>query len=263
MARKYKQYEYIPPGFHGKYGINPGSIGTGEAVGVIVLNSQIPCPPGHITNAWTFDFPVHYLQVDEAGLDEVVNKGDQSIVEAIIKGAKQLELDGCRAIMADCGYFGHYQKQIAASVDVPVYMSGVIQASWIAIALKPDQKVGIICANKDGISDQMFEACGVSEEVRKRCVVRGAGAKPEFEKLLADYGELDFEIIKNEVVEIAVEMTTEHPEIGAILLECTDMSPYSYAVQAAVNLPVYDAVTLLKYVNSVVTHRPYGGFIGG
>ena len=97
------------------------------------------------------------------------------------------------------------------------------------------------------------------------------GDRPEFTAemrrdytiLLPNMCSIHFEIIKNEVVEIAVEMTTEHPEIGAILLECTDMSPYSYAVQAAVNLPVYDAVTLLKYVNSVVTHRPYGGFIGG
>ena len=262
MAKQFKQYGYIPPGYHGKFGINDGSIGTGEAVGVIVLNSKIPCPPGHISNAWTFDFPVHYLQIDEAGLDEVVNKGDQSIVEAIIRGAKQLELDGCRAILADCGYFGNYQKEIAASVDVPVYMSSVIQASWIAIALKPDQKIGIICANKDGITDQMFEACGVGKDVRDRCIVRGAGGNPEFDKLLADYGELDFEAIKNEVVDIAVEMTEEHPEIGAILLECTDMPPYSYAIQAATNLPVYDATSLIKYVNSVVTQRPYGGFMG-
>ena len=262
MAKKFKQYGYVPPGYHGKFGINEGSLGTGEAVGVIVLNSLIPCPPGHITNPWTFDFPVRYLQVDEAGLDEVVNKGDQSIVEAIIRGAKQLETDGCRAIMADCGYFGNYQKQIAASVDIPVYMSSVIQATWIAIALKPDQKIGIICANKDGITDQMFEACGVGEEVRSRCIVRGAGGKPEFARLLADVGELDFAKIKNEVVDIAVEMTEENPDIGAILLECTDIPPYSYAIQAATNLPVYDATTMLKYINSVVTHMPYGGFIG-
>lgn len=259
----YKQYEYIPPGYHGTYKINDGSRGTGEAVGVIVLNSLIPCPPGHVSNSWTFDFPIHYLRVEEAGIDEVVNKGDQGVVNAIIDAAKALERDGCRAVCADCGYFGNYQKEIAASVDVPVYMSSVIQLTWIAIAMKPEQKIGVICANKDGITDQMFRACGVSEETQARCVVRGAGVKPEFARLLADEGELDFEKIKNELVEIAVEMQEENPEIGAILLECTDMPPYAYAIQAATNLPVYDATTLIKYVNNVVTQKPYGGFIGG
>lgn len=258
----YKQYEYIPPGHHGTYRINEGSRGTGEAVGVIVLNSLIPCPPGHVSNAWTFDFPIHYLRVEEAGIDEVVNKGDQGIVEAIIGAAKALERDGCRAVCADCGYFGNYQKEIAASVDIPVYMSSVIQLTWIAISLKPNQKIGVICANKDGITDQMFRACGVSEETQGRCVVRGAGDNPEFARLLADQGELNFENIKKELVEIATQMQEENPEIGAILLECTDMPPYAYAIQAATNLPVYDATTLIKYVNSVVTQKPYGGFIG-
>lgn len=258
-----RQYEYIPSGHHGEYIINKGSIGTGEAVGVIVLNSSIPCPPGHVSNAWTFDFPIHYLRVDEAGIEEVVNRGDRKILDAIIDAAKSLEQDGCRAVCADCGYFGNYQQEIAASVDIPVYMSSVIQLAWIAISLKPAQKIGVICASKDGIPDEMFRACGISRDIQARCVVRGAGNKPEFAKLLADAGQLNFEKIKNELVDIAVTMQNETPDIGAILLECTDMPPYAYAIQAATNLPVYDAATLLKYVNNVVTQKPYSGFIGG
>jgi Asp/Glu/hydantoin racemase len=56
-------------------------------------------------------------------------------------------------------------------------------------------------------------------------------------------------------------MVEENPDIGAILLECTDMPPYAHRIQAELNMPVYDAITLIKYAKSVVTQTPYYGFL--
>jgi len=50
-------------------------------------------------------------------------------------------------------------------------------------------------------------------------------------------------------------------EVGAILLECSDMPPYAAAVQGATNLPVFDFITLSRYAHSVVVQRPYYGFV--
>jgi hypothetical protein len=63
------------------------------------------------------------------------------------------------------------------------------------------------------------------------------------------------------MVAAAAELVEEHPEIGAILLECSDMPPYASDVQQAVNLPVYDFITLIKWVHSAVAQKPYYGFI--
>ena len=59
----------------------------------------------------------------------------------------------------------------------------------------------------------------------------------------------------------AVDMVERAPDIGAILLECSDMPPYAADVQRAVNLPVFDFVTLINWVHSSVARRPYEGFI--
>ena len=69
------------------------------------------------------------------------------------------------------------------------------------------------------------------------------------------------EALKREIVEGALNLVRNNPEVGAILLECSDMPPYAADVQRAVNLPVYDFITLIKWVYSSVAQKPYHGFI--
>lgn len=47
--------------------------------------------------------------------------------------------------------------------------------------------------------------------------------------------------------------------IGAIVMECTDMPAYTVDVQHAVNLPVYDYMTLARWIHSSVCPKPYYG----
>ena len=52
-------------------------------------------------------------------------------------------------------------------------------------------------------------------------------------------------------------MVREHPEVGAIIFECTNMPPYAGAVSQALGLPVYDILTLANYVMSGVFRSAY------
>jgi len=49
----------------------------------------------------------------------------------------------------------------------------------------------------------------------------------------------------------------DEPRITAILFECANLPPYAAAVQAAVRLPVYDAVTMIRYVYSTLVATPF------
>ena len=46
-------------------------------------------------------------------------------------------------------------------------------------------------------------------------------------------------------VAAALRLAHRHPELGAIVLECTNMPPYAEAVRAATGLPVHDITTLI------------------
>jgi hypothetical protein len=48
-------------------------------------------------------------------------------------------------------------------------------------------------------------------------------------------------------------MVEAHPEIGAIVLECTNMPPYRADIQAVTGLPVFDITTLVRMVHDAVS----------
>ncbi|WP_320178929.1 hypothetical protein [Roseovarius pacificus] len=60
-------------------------------------------------------------------------------------------------------------------------------------------------------------------------------------------GTLDFDAVEAEVVQAAKSLVSENPDVGAILLECTDLPPYAAAIQEAIGLSVYDVSTLMNY----------------
>jgi len=51
---------------------------------------------------------------------------------------------------------------------------------------------------------------------------------------------------------VARRLVAEHPEIGAIVLECTNMPPYRADIQLATGRPVFDITTLVRMVHDAV-----------
>jgi Asp/Glu/hydantoin racemase len=61
-------------------------------------------------------------------------------------------------------------------------------------------------------------------------------------------GDFDKEKIKAEVVEAAIDLGHYSNELGAIVLECTNMSPYAHDIQKKVNLPLFDMYSLMQWI---------------
>jgi hypothetical protein len=89
----------------------------------------------------------------------------------------------------------------------------------------------------------------------------GMQDEEEFPNILTGEGGLDYEKVGDEISAQCHKMIEQNPDIGAILLECTDMPPYAHRLQAEFNMPVYDAITLIRYAKTVVTQTPYYGFL--
>ncbi|MEG0377522.1 MAG: aspartate/glutamate racemase family protein, partial [Eubacterium sp.] len=66
---------------------------------------------------------------------------------------------------------------------------------------------------------------------------------------------------EKDMIRITKEFIAKHPDIKAIMLECTGMQPFARAIQRAVDLPVFSWGTLLDYAWSCVAHRDYYGHI--
>jgi Asp/Glu/hydantoin racemase len=75
--------------------------------------------------------------------------------------------------------------------------------------------------------------------------------------LLGDEPVLDVDLAREEHVRVARRLVAEHPDIGALVLECTNMPPYTADIQRETGLPVFDIVSLVT-----LAHRALATAIG-
>ena len=261
MDKIVKNYGYVGPDTElGRIHITKGQLISGHTIGILVQDVFYPLVPGNVVNGYTYDFPVRFQVVPGANQARM-HTGDPTLLPDLVNTAKLLEQEGCRAVCAACGYFGHFQRRVADQVDIPVYLSSIVQVPWISVALKSNQKIGVLCADRKNLTPELFAECGVTEETYERCRIAGAGHLPEFSALMERRGHFDNGVLRQELIDLAKELVEKEPEIGAILLECSDMPPYAASIQAELALPVYDFISMIKYAHSVVAQRPYYGFM--
>jgi len=242
--------------------IPKGQVLGGVAIGIILFGQAgYPLLPGSVENATTFDFPVHFKAIEAASVERVVSpKVDPLVLEQLIEAGKELEQQGCRAIIGACGYFANYLPEVTAVLNVPCFFSSLMQVPMISRALKPSQKVGIICANGRVLSSApALKNCGVND--LSTIVIAGAENLPEMQKILQGIGHNNPVKLEQELVGLVKQMVSENPDIGAILAECSLFPTYAWAVQEAVRLPVFDFTTMIDWVYNAVVRRPFAGFM--
>ena len=240
----------------------------GMGLGIMVLDDPYPGFPGDVRNASAFPYPVQYEIVDGVDNYTLVWEEDKSpCLEPIKRAAKKLERMGCRAIAAECGYFAYFQKDIAGYVDVPVFMSSLLQVPFMQQLIGPEKAVGIVCAQKRFLSNTHLQNVGI--DLNSNFVIAGAEDEyecPEFDNLWnpekrPEVPESYYDKAEKDMIQICSEFCQKHHNIAALLLECTGMQPFARAVQRVVELPIFSWGTLLDYAYSVVVHRDYYGHV--
>ena len=225
----------------------------GFSVGVLVLDTRFPRIPGDIGNAGTFDFPVLYHRVRGASSDRVVRGVDRDLLPLFIEGARALESEGVRAITTSCGFLARFQRDLAAAVAVPVFTSSLMLVPLVHRALPPGRAVGIMTVDAAALGAEHMAGAGITPEMS--VVVAGLETEKEFTRvLLEDQLTLDVEAARQEHLTVTRRMMDAHPEIGAIVLECTNMPPYRADIQALTGVPVFDITTLVRMVHEAVRH---------
>lgn len=239
----------------------------GMGVGIIILDEQYPGFPGDTRNASAYPFPIQYEIAEGLDGKQLLFQADKSAYLAPIqKAAKKLEKMGCRAIAGECGYFAYFQKDIANHVKVPVFMSSLLQVPLAQQLIGTDQVVGILVFSKDVLTSAHLAAVGI--QPGSNYVVEGlmeSGLCPEITNLYMTPEPLlrqaSYEKAERELTELTINFCQGHPQMGALLLECSGLQPFARAIQQAIRLPVFSWGTLLDYAYSVAVHRDYYGHV--
>jgi Asp/Glu/hydantoin racemase len=229
----------------------------GFPVGVVAMECFIPYPPGSPMNPRTFDFPVIHASVPGATMDALIyNPQTELLRDRFIQAGEQLVRQGVKAVFGGCGFMILFQKELSEALPVPVYSSSLLQLPMINQSLKKDQTIGIISASGVSLTPKHMEIACNGMEIPY--VIHGLENRPAFKAAIHDQvGTLDSDAVEADVVAEALLMQQQHPNLGAILLECTDLPPYAKAVNQATGLPVYDITTLINWGYSAVEPKDY------
>lgn len=216
------------------YKAKKGQSSYGEAIGIILLDmSFAPFIPGDVANATTYSFPVRFKKVDGLTVERMFSK-DISFLNRVIDAGKGLVDAGVRAITGDCGFMALFQEEVAEQLDVPVFLSSLLQLPFLIQIIGEGRKVGVITANSKILDDDLLRSVGIVNT--DSIYIKGLEDKENFrDGILRECGWLDSKKIEDEVVEAAKEMVNDDPKIKIILLECSDLPPYGRAVQEAVD----------------------------
>lgn len=228
----------------------------GYAIGIIAVNLIYPKIPGNVANASTYDFPVLYREV-EFEIERLFT-GDLEIEKQIIDAARWLEAQGVRAIVGACGYFAHFQKSVSETVSVPVLMSSLCQLPLIKTATAPSKRILVLAASGDDLDDDLLSQIGSDSS---RLLVHNIGSLPEFAPIRWGGTTLDNGALKSALVAEISRVLSENDDIGAILLECSDLPPYAKAIQASSGLPVFDFNTMINMLYNAVSQKTYFGML--
>ncbi len=244
-----------PFGDPGANVVRGGKALYGAPLGILMLEARFARVYGEMGHAGTWPFPVVYRIVRGASPDRVVCDGARGLLDDFIAAASDLIDLGAEAITTNCGFLSIYQTQLASAVSVPVATSSMMQVPWVQATLPPGKRPGIVTINAAALTEAHLKGINVPLDTP----VAGTEGGTEFFRTIikAEKQDLDLSLACADVVAASQRLVRENPEVGAIVLECTNMSPYSAAVQAATGLPVYDIYSMVTWFHAGLRPRNF------
>lgn len=227
----------------------------GARVGIIMLDTKWPRPPGDTGNAHTWPFPVLYKVVSGASAKVVIHEQGKGLGPAFLQAAEELVRNGADGITTTGGFLAIFQDELAAHVNVPVASSSLMQIPLVQRLLPPGRRVGVLSVHADRITPEHWKAVGAPLDTP----AMGTEGGREFTRvLLQDEMDMDYQKAEEDILEAGEKLLKKHPEVGALVLECHNMAPYSRALNNLLGIPVYDVYTFVRWFQSGLEPRDFG-----
>ncbi len=232
-----------------------GQTWYGELIGILMLDTNTPFIQGDVGNAASYSYPVRFKRIDGLTPSRIFDH-DQSFVQAMVDGARELEREGVGAITGDCGFMAIYQHKVQEAVDIPVFLSSLLQIPFITSIIKPSSRVGVLTAHSKSLTREILVSFGLNN--LDRLVIAGLEDTKDFKKAaIEDVGLLDSQAIRLEVIQAAQTLHRKNPNLGAMLLECSMLPPYAADVQEATGLPVFDYLSMIDHLASSLLKKRF------
>lgn len=216
----------------------------GASVGILMLDAKFPRIHGDMGNAQTWPFPVLYRIVRGATPDIVVRQGAEGQLGAFIDTARALVQDGADGITTNCGFLSLFQEQLAEALSVPVVTSSLMQVAQVNSILPKGRRAGLLTISGSTLTAEHLAKANVPAETP---IGTTEGGREFTRVILGNEDRLDVGVARSDNVNAALALQAKNPELGAIVLECTNMCTYAADIERATGLPTFSMVDLVVW----------------
>lgn len=210
------------------------------ALGILMLDTAFERPPGDVGHPASWPFPTRIARIAGAGPQEIIRGDSDAFIDRFIAAGQGLLDEGCTALVTSCGFMARHQPRLAAALPCPVGASSLLLIPMLAASLAAGRRVGVITYDAASLTGAMFLGCGADPDTPRAGVPAGGA----FRAMIEGGAPYDAAALEAEICAVATGLCDAHPEIGAIVLECTNMPPFARAVARATGRPVSDILTL-------------------
>jgi hypothetical protein len=216
----------------------------GVSIGILMLDTAFERFNGDIGNARTWSFPVQYRIVTGATPNQVTRPEGPGMLDAFKAAADELIGGGVDGITTTCGFLALHQRELAAHCTVPVATSALLQVPMVERILPRGRRPAILTFSAESLTTRHLEAVGVDPATP----VHGMPADSAFQRAIR-MGDtsVQFATLQREVLTAASRLVGSDSRIGALVLECTNLAPYSRDIARLTGLPVFDIVTMVNW----------------
>ena len=226
----------------------------GVSIGILMLETYFERFYGDIGNARTWPFPVQYRAVQGAVPNRVTDLLNHDLLEPFKEAADDLIASGVDGITTTCGFLSLYQEELTAHCSVPVATSALLQAPMVERILPKGKRVGILTFSEEQLTGAYLEKAGVDPETP----VAGMPIGSEFQRSIREGdATVPFDVLQREVLETAEKFVKSDPTIGAIVCECTNLTPYSHQMNRSLGVPIFDMVTLVHWFQRALSPQHF------
>ena len=161
--------------------------------------------------------------------------------------AKELVKMGADGITTNCGFLSLFQDKMAEAVYVPVATSSLMQVQMVQSLLPKNKKVGILTIHKPSLKEAHLKAANVPLDTP---IVGTENGKEFTRVIINDEKEMNIDLARQDHLDAAEELLKKNSNIGAIVMECTNMSPFAADIRKKFEIPVFNIYTFIEWFQS-------------
>lgn len=231
-----------------------GLVTPQATLGILMVKTHFRRYLGDIGNPGTWPFPVRYRVVEEAIPQRMGHLDQHDLLEPFKRAAQALIEEGVDGLTTSCGFLSYYQQELAAWSPVPIVTSSLLQYPLVQRLLPAGKTPLILTFDDRALRGDYLEKVGIPGDAH----VVGMAPNSEFVRSIRDGDDsVPYAILEQEVLATAQQALARYPQTGALVLECTNLAPFSATLHGHFGLPVFDTVSLVRWFYGALQPRAY------